>query len=1614
MAHGIKYFFEYKDRKLSDTWRVELLLDSYASTQYEIDAAAPDPEVIRDLGGDAHERSRRVIRGTEAEFTFLVTQADNHKYDEIATSNYKQWILKRYKNGSLIFQGYVKPEHVTRGYVENVGYYISVATSCGLGDLKSIEFLNSSGDLYSDRVSALTIIKRCIEAGDLPELDFKIQLNTYETALMTSSECALEVVTYDCRRFFTNVDGRTKPWKCHEVIEYVLKFFHVSLQQVDGYYYIWNPREYNSYIYEFDFATLTEQSRTLSNLLLDTQQSNGYEFIGKGVKSWVRPLRRLEIKFENKNLGDDESSNGDFQSGTTTGWTNDNWDTWTIDINGTDYFLVTVNNTTGTTIRSIHADSFNIATFTAGDKIKITWKVRLESILFSGTPPPGQGYPQVYAGLQKSGGPLYTGTKRTILEADGWIEFIDYFDITSTGDYTVYFYVEPQETVTFMRYYWNDISFNQQRQADEITYDRVFIFDNSVEAFDEHEEVVKFGDSLQSSDIGALKIGGTLTGSWNRYGESDSLPILTIFGLETLSDFQVFGGAFDVTIKDDNDTIRPFSALVLKGIGSEPDITCEIIAYQRNQKKRTLELTLREIKTADATYTFNEQYLTTVDGQKSGSSEVPVSVPSYWQQGVSGIYSINNVAIGMVPTGTYQLEVNGDGYFDGDLEVTGTITQNGTAVSLAGHTHALDDLSDVSITSPSTDQVLQYNGSAWVNAALAGGGGGTVTEVTVGTGLDVADGTTTPAVTLDLSELSEKTGDLVGTDRLVIVSGTAQYAETISEIPLSIFDNDLGAGGAPAGTDGQVQYNNGGSFGGAAGIYYDDTTGNLGLNTTDLEAWDSAYRAIEFPGSAIYYDYSNGNGYISLLNNVYNDGSFKYKTSAAAAILSIYSGTFLYRFTSSGTANGAITWTTGLKIDNSGVITVGVQPSSGDSADEILLRDVSTGAITKLGIGTNLTVSGGNLNAASAGGGTVTEVTVGTGLDVADGTTTPNITLSLDELSEKTGTLVGTDKIVGLTGPTHFAETINQIPLSIFNNDSGWTSNAGTVTSISVGTGLDVATATTTPSITLDLSELAEKTGDLVGTDRLVIVSGTAQYAETISQIPLSIFDNDLGAGGSPGGSDGQIQYNNGGSFGGGSGFYWNDTSSRIGINISSPSATFHLSADGNTVNANLISTDELIFTTQSAAIGLAGIVASSTSSHRAVFKGTRAGGAIGSPSAPASGDYVLSILGAIYDGSNNNATAGIEFFVDGTVSTGNAPQRIEFKTGTTTSRTTRLTITSAGVIEIDAAPAAGDSSDEILLRDATSGAITKLGIGTNLSVSGGDLNAAAGASYWTQTGSHIYYNTGFVGIGDDITGSSQFGVYPLVINEITTGELIAIKIQNEGLVNGNAVALAFQIGDAVGVSMGKISVKQIGVNDYETTFYNYYTTLNEVMSFYRDDVYITNHLLLNNSKYIYFGTTLSTDFILGFNGTNGVLNMRAEGDLLLQDDGSTKFTFDLAGTGSGTLTCTDVVSTSDIRHKENIEAMSSDWIDKVNQIGQLAKSFNWKDDFSLNRSRQYGFIAQDLIGLADEFLKTDSEGFYSVNYSKMIAPTMFAVSSLIRENKTLKKEIETLKSMLI
>ena len=93
--------------------------------------------------------------------------------------------------------------------------------------------------------------------------------------------------------------------------------------------------------------------------------------------------------------------------------------------------------------------------------------------------------------------------------------------------------------------------------------------------------------------------------------------------------------------------------------------------------------------------------------------------------GVIG-FSTGNAQSALTIGSDGQLGIGGANYgTDGQvLTSTGANSAPAWEDAAGGGGGALDGLSDVTITSVQTDQVLKYNGSAWTNQADATGGGG--------------------------------------------------------------------------------------------------------------------------------------------------------------------------------------------------------------------------------------------------------------------------------------------------------------------------------------------------------------------------------------------------------------------------------------------------------------------------------------------------------------------------------------------------------------------------------------------------------------------------------------------------------------------------------------------------------------------------------------------------------------------------------------------------------------------------------------------------------------------------------------------------------------------------
>jgi len=166
--------------------------------------------------------------------------------------------------------------------------------------------------------------------------------------------------------------------------------------------------------------------------------------------------------------------------------------------------------------------------------------------------------------------------------------------------------------------------------------------------------------------------------------------------------------------------------------------------------------------------------------------------------------------------------------------VTSVFGRTGAVVATEGD-YSLTQLSDVTITSPTTGQVLKYNGTAWVNDTDANSGTVTSVAMTVPTGLSVSGSPITTSGTLGVTfaagysiptDASQTTWDTAYTNR--ITSATS---------PLSITSNVISISQATTSTNGYLSSTDWNTFNGkGSGTVTSVAALTIGTSGTDLSS----------------------------------------------------------------------------------------------------------------------------------------------------------------------------------------------------------------------------------------------------------------------------------------------------------------------------------------------------------------------------------------------------------------------------------------------------------------------------------------------------------------------------------------------------------------------------------------------------------------------------------------------------------------------------------------------------------------------------------------------------------------------------------------------------------
>ncbi len=84
--------------------------------------------------------------------------------------------------------------------------------------------------------------------------------------------------------------------------------------------------------------------------------------------------------------------------------------------------------------------------------------------------------------------------------------------------------------------------------------------------------------------------------------------------------------------------------------------------------------------------------------------------------------------------------------------------------------------------------------------------------------------------------------------------------------------------------------------------------------------------------------------------------------------------------------------------------------------------------------------------------------------------------------------------------------------------------------------------------------------------------------------------------------------------------------------------------------------------------------------------------------------------------------------------------------------------------------------------------------------------------------------------------------------------------------------------------------------------------------------------------------------------------------------------------------------------------------MEKVSKLSGV--TYFWKDS-ARGFNRQIGVIAQDVEKVFPEAVATDEKGMKSVAYGNLVAPLIESVKELKKENDSLKKENQEIRSFL-
>jgi len=163
---------------------------------------------------------------------------ENLTYDDLYSETEKTFLVEYYRDEAIVFKGWLNPAGWYEDFV-NSDWYISFDCVDGLGYLKDLSFVESTGLPITGRITQAQILYKALKRTGISK-NLETSISIYYTGLATT-ESVLDNVYVIAERYIKD-DGETI-MSCEDVIRDIIEPYGAILTSFGDKWYIYKPNE---------------------------------------------------------------------------------------------------------------------------------------------------------------------------------------------------------------------------------------------------------------------------------------------------------------------------------------------------------------------------------------------------------------------------------------------------------------------------------------------------------------------------------------------------------------------------------------------------------------------------------------------------------------------------------------------------------------------------------------------------------------------------------------------------------------------------------------------------------------------------------------------------------------------------------------------------------------------------------------------------------------------------------------------------------------------------------------------------------------------------------------------------------------------------------------------------------------------------------------------------------------------------------------------------------------------------------------------------------------------------------------------------------------------------